>query len=140
MSDVLWVRGVEAELPRLIEFAENFACRCGLPDPERARLLVVLEELFTNAVRYGYPDAASDGRIEVALAAKRGRIQIDFSDDGAPFDPLAERSPELDRPPAERPLGGLGLHIMRSLVDEARYRRDGGRNRLTLVRRLARDG
>ncbi len=140
MNAVFWARGVEADLPRLVEFAEKFACRCGLPDPERARLSIILEELFTNAVRYGYPGGASEGRIEVALAAEPGRIEIDFSDDGAPFDPLAERSPEFDVAPTERPVGGLGLHILRSLVDEARYRREGGRNRLTLVRKPARCG
>jgi len=138
MNAAFWVRGVDADLPRLIEFAEKFASGCGLPEPERARLLIILEELFTNVIRYGYPDGASAGRIEVALAAQPGRIEIDFSDDGAPFDPLAERSPEIDLPSAERPVGGLGLHILRSLVHEARYRRARGRNRLTLVRKLTR--
>jgi serine/threonine-protein kinase RsbW len=140
MNAVLGLRGIGGELPRLVEFAEKFAGRCGLPDAERARLLIILEELFTNAIRYGYPEGASNGRIKVALATKAGQIEIDFSDDGQPFDALAQGSPELDRHPAERPIGGLGLHIVRSLVDEARYRRDSGRNRLTLVRNLTRCG
>jgi len=140
MKAVLGLRAVEAELPRLVEFAEKFSCRGGLPAPERARLLIVLEELFTNTVRYGYSVGASGGRIEVALAATPGRIEIDFSDDGAPFDPLAQGSPDFDRPPADRPVGGLGLHLLRSLVDGARYRREGGRNHLSLVCKLDRPG
>ncbi len=87
-----------------MEFAEKFAGRCGLPGAERARLLIILEELFTNAVRYGYPDGAADGRIKVALRDQAGRIEIDFSDDGRPFDPLAQSSPRI-RPslePSER--------------------------------------
>jgi serine/threonine-protein kinase RsbW len=138
MNAVLGLRGVDVEFRRLVEFAEEFARRCHLPDPERARLLIILEELFTNAVRHGYPDGAQEGRIEVALAAKPGHIEIAFSDDGEPFDPLTQVSPDFGQPPAERPAGGLGLHILRSLVDEARYRREAGRNHLALVRNLAR--
>jgi serine/threonine-protein kinase RsbW len=140
MRSVLRLSGVEAELRRLLEFAEKFAGRCGLPDNERARLLIVLEELFTNTVRYGYADDASDGRIEVALALKAGQIEIDFTDDAQPFDPLAQGAPEFGPPLGERTVGGLGLHIVRSLVDAACYRRDCGRNRLSLVRKLTRPG
>jgi serine/threonine-protein kinase RsbW len=133
------LRGNAIEFPRLIGFAEDFARRCGLPETERARLLIILEELFTNAVRYGYP-AEAPGRIEVALSAKPERIEIEFSDDGQPFDPLAHRAGPGDQPAAERPEGGLGLEIVRGLVDKARYRRHGGRNCLALVRRIASPG
>jgi len=140
MNAALRLCGVEAELPRLMEFAEKFAGRCGLPGSERARLLIILEELFTNALHYGYPHGAAQAKIKVALTAQPGRIEIDFSDDGRPFDPLAQSSPQLDQAPADRPEGGLGLHILRSLVDEASYRRTGGRNHLTLIRNLLGSG
>ncbi|MFZ3235730.1 MAG: ATP-binding protein [Stellaceae bacterium] len=136
MDAVLGLRGLDGELPRLIEFAEKFAGGCGLPDTERARLLIILEELFTNAVRYGLWRQASAGRIRVALAARPGRIEIEFSDDGEAFDPLAQSMPDFDLPADQRPVGGLGLLILRSLVDEARYRRQDGRNHLALVRHL----
>ena len=99
---------------------------------------MILEELFTNAVNYGYPEgAAATGRIEIGLAVKKGRLEIRFSDDGRPFDPLSHTPPDLDRVPADRPLGGLGLHLLRSLVDDARYRRDRHGNHLALIRNLA---
>ena len=138
MKRVLELHASAAALPRLVAFAESFAAGCGLPSPETSRLLLILEELFTNVVRYGYPKDARPGRIAVALAAGPGRIEIDFSDDGESFDPLAHPASRLDRPPAERPPGGLGLHILRALADEARYRRAGGRNHLALVRYLPR--
>lgn len=136
MKSLLRLRAVDAEFARLVEFAEDFAGRCSLPDPERSRLLIILEELFTNAVRYGCPAGAPEGVIEIALAAKPGHIKIDFSDGGIPFDPLAQDAPEFDRPLSGRPEGRLGLHIVRELVHEAWYRRERGRNRLTLVRNL----
>lgn len=140
MERILELGASAAALPRLIAFGERFAASCGLPPPETSRLLLILEELFTNAVRYGYPKGAPIGRIAVALAAAPGRIEIDFSDDGEPFDPLAQPGPRLDRPPGERAPGGLGLHILRALADEARYRRAAGRNHLALVRYLPRRG
>jgi anti-sigma regulatory factor (Ser/Thr protein kinase) len=140
MNAALWLNGVEADFPHLIEFAEEFADRCELPAGERARLLIILEELFTNAVSYGCPNGRAPIQIAIALAAKPGRIKIDFSDDGRPFDPLAQQEPEFGGPPAGRAEGGLGLHILRSLADEARYRYADGRNRLTLIRKLPRAG
>jgi anti-sigma regulatory factor (Ser/Thr protein kinase) len=137
MKASLGLRSDGAELGRLVGFAEEFAQCHGLPEAERARLLVILEELFTNAVNYGYPEgAAATGRIEIGLAVKKGRLEIHFSDDGRPFDPLSHTPPDLDRAAADRPLGGLGLHLLRSFVDDARYRRDRGRNHLALIRNL----
>ena len=141
MKASLGLRGDGAELGRLLGFAEEFARRQSLPEAERSRLLIILEELFTNTVKYGYPEgAAAAGRIEVGLAVTRGRLEIHFSDNGRPFDPLSHAPSGLDRPSAERPLGGLGLQLLRSLVDEARYRRERGRNCLALVRNLGAPG
>jgi serine/threonine-protein kinase RsbW len=123
-----------AGLPRLIDFVEDFARRHDLPQFERSRLLLVLEELFTNVVKYGHAEDAVATTIGITLALKGGELTIEFSDDGPPFDPLIAASPDLERPIADRPIGGLGLHILRSLVDHARYRREGDRNHLVLRR------
>ncbi len=135
LRQTIVLAGTASEFPRLVGFAEDFARRCGLPQGERARLLIILEELFTNTVRYGYPADAPRGRVEVALAARPGQIEIDFSDDGLAFDPLSYR-PDKNRGAGELAPGGHGLEIVRGLVDRARYRREGGRNRLALMRRL----
>jgi serine/threonine-protein kinase RsbW len=136
MKDVLGVRAAASEFSRLIAFAEEFAGRCRLAEAEKSRLLIILEELFTNTVDYGYPGGGGHGRIEVALAAKPGRLEIDFCDDAIPFDPLAQELREIDPIAGLRRIGGEGLRIVRSLVHEVRYSRQGGRNRLALVRRL----
>jgi serine/threonine-protein kinase RsbW len=131
---------VEAvEIARLIDFVERFARRYDLPEIEQSRLLLILEELFTNAVKYGRFGNPAAATIDVALALSSGTVTIEFSDSGPPFDPLVAAPPDLDLPIADRPIGGLGLHIIRSLVDEARYRREGDRNHLVLVRALAPD-
>ena len=131
------LRAEHAELAPLQAFADAFAHECGLPDDERSRLLVILDELFANALTHGHRPHSAGGNISIALGWRTGRLRISFVDDGPPFDPLAFGAPDLDAAGAERPIGGLGLHIVRSLVDQARYRREGGRNHLRLVRHVA---
>jgi serine/threonine-protein kinase RsbW len=124
------------ELARLQAFAVEFAHQGGLPDDERSRLLIILDELFTNAVTHGRAPRSAGGTIAVALGWRAGRLRISFVDDGRPFDPLAFRGPDLEEATEERGIGGLGIHIVRSLVHQARYRREGHRNHLHLVRRI----
>jgi len=131
------LRSEASELTRLEAFAEAFARDRGLADEERARLLVILEELFTNVVTHGYGGEFEAYSVAVALDWRRGRLTINFVDDGPPFDPLAHSAPDLDAPAEQRPIGGLGIAIVRALVDRARYCRQGQRNHLHLVRRLA---
>jgi anti-sigma regulatory factor (Ser/Thr protein kinase) len=119
----------------LIEFATNFAARHGFPDVELRRLLVILDELFSNIVRYGYP---TDGRglITICLAYAPDKLEIIVKDDGMPFDPLSMAGPNLDLPAAQRSNGGLGIHLVRGLVDDVRYLRQTDFNRLVLTRLL----
>jgi anti-sigma regulatory factor (Ser/Thr protein kinase) len=138
MRAVLTLRPEKAELSRLVQFATEFADRNQLPAEELSRLLLILDELFSNVVRHGYEGAAANGTVEVTLSVARGRLGIEIADDGRPFDPLAAPVPDLDLPASERQPGGLGIHFVRKLVDEARYVRRGRRNRLTLSRRIVR--
>ena len=137
MRSSINLRGEASELIRLEAFAEAFARDRGLADEERARLLVILEELFTNVVTHGYGGEIEACSVAVALDWRRGRLTINFVDDGPPFDPLAHSAPDLDAPAEQRPIGGLGIAIVRALVDRARYCRQDHRNHLYLVRRLA---
>ncbi|HEX5327066.1 MAG TPA: ATP-binding protein [Acetobacteraceae bacterium] len=123
-----------AQIGRLLGFAEDFAARCEIAPGDRAWLLIILEELFVNAIDHGYGGCAS-GRIDVALRQRGDRTRIHFSDDAPAFDPLGRQSPDLDLPASERPIGGLGLHLLHSGVDRASYRRHAGRNHVVLVRR-----
>ena len=136
------LRNDNADLVRLSEFASEFTLRHKLAGEDSARLQIILDELFSNVVKYGYEGAAAEGRaqghIEVALSLEADRLIIEFVDDGCPFDPLTSPPPDLDRPVEERLIGGVGIAIVLALVDEVDYRRDGNRNRLTLGRTLLR--
>jgi serine/threonine-protein kinase RsbW len=136
MKVLITLRAEHAELTRLQAIADEFTHECALPDDERWRLLIILEELFTNAVTHGAGLHAPVGCITVALRWSRCRLRISFIDDGPLFDPLAFHEPDLTKAPEDRTIGGLGIHIVRTLVHQARYRREGSCNRLHLVRRI----
>jgi anti-sigma regulatory factor (Ser/Thr protein kinase) len=126
----------DAEHTRLQAFVEAFAHECGLPDDERSRILLILEELFINAVTHGHGPHSAGGNITVALRRRTGRVWISFIDDGPPFDPLAFGAQDLVSAGEERRIGGLCINIVLSLVHQARYRRKVGRNHLHLVPRI----
>lgn len=134
MGASITLRGNSAEFERLEAFADAFAQDHGLLSDELARLCLILEELFTNAATHGRGSCGAIVTITVALGWQDGRLAIDFLDDGQPFDPLGLPAPDLDAAAEERTIGGLGVHIVRSLVEETRYSREGGRNHLHLVR------
>ena len=116
-------------------FVAEFVSTHALAAEEQARILIVLEELLTNAAKYGYRNRAA-GNAEVALQIDATHLTIEFIDDGDPFDPLATPPPDLDAPLEERNLGGLGIHIVKALADEVRYVRFEGRNVVRFRRRV----
>jgi serine/threonine-protein kinase RsbW len=120
-------------------FVGTFAAEHGLAPDEEARTLIVLEELLTNLSHYGYPGQyEGEGIAEVTLELEGNRLTIDLIDNGRAFDPLAAAPPKLDQPVANRPVGGLGLFLVRKLADEAQYIRRDGRNVVRLRRRVSR--
>jgi serine/threonine-protein kinase RsbW len=115
-------------------FATQFAAANGLGAAVEARLALVVEELVTNLAKYGYPDAPR-GSATLRLGLENAQLTLEMIDDGQAFDPLTAPPPDLDLPAEERPVGGLGLHLVRSLAVAAHYRRSDGRNQLTLTLR-----
>jgi serine/threonine-protein kinase RsbW len=99
-------------------------------------LRLVAEEVLTNLAKYGHDDDAEHWA-RVALTLAPGEVTLEFTDDGRPFDPLAAPPPDFAAPAEARPEGGLGIHLVRSLVDAAEYVRRGSENVLTLRKRVS---
>ena len=97
---------------------------------------LTIEELVTNCIKYGYSDA-HEHIVEIVFSVVDGVLTIDVTDDGHPFNPLDAPGPDLSIAPEKRPIGGLGLHLLRELSDEQRYERRDGTNRLTLTKRMS---
>ncbi|MGO9452918.1 MAG: ATP-binding protein [Candidatus Binataceae bacterium] len=137
MQSRLTVRADADALRRVSDFVGEFTQRHRIDAADHARVAIILEELLTNLLKYGYTDRPEPGAAEVALELEVDILSIEFADDGRPFDPLAEPPPAFDESVESRPIGKIGLEIVRALTDEASYRREDDRNILRMVRRVA---
>jgi anti-sigma regulatory factor (Ser/Thr protein kinase) len=131
------VRADSAAMRQVDDFVGAFVREHGMAADEASRILILLEELLTNLMKYGYPDRAEPGQAEIVLALDGSRLEIEFIDDGCAFDPFAGPPPNLDEPLEARQVGGLGLHLLRSLSDDAHYERRNNTNVIRLSRVIA---
>jgi anti-sigma regulatory factor (Ser/Thr protein kinase) len=129
----LTVRPDLSEIGRIAEQVEAFCEERGLGPAVAHAVNLSLDELLTNTISYGYDDA-SGHVIDIELAADSGRLTIVLRDDARAFDPTGVPEPDVDADLEDRALGGLGVHFVRSLMDEVRYQRTDGHNLLTLTK------
>ena len=115
----------------LSRMVEEFGDANRLPHPKIYMINLALDELITNSVTYGF-DGVADPKIEVTVRIDGDTLVLTTLDNGRRFDPTASESPDLDAPVEERPIGGLGLHIVKTVADRVVYKFEDGRNRLTL--------
>ena len=111
---------------------EEFLDRRGVPIKAVRQLLVALDELLNNIVSYSYPEPG-EHEIGVTVAVLKNQVRVTVQDDGVPFNPLARPAPDTDASLEDRELGGLGIHLVRDMLDDVHYERRGSRNVLTLV-------
>jgi serine/threonine-protein kinase RsbW len=127
-----------AELSRVAEAIDEYCAAQAIPAGNAFKLNIALEELLTNTISYGYGD---DRRHEIALdIAREGEtLIIELSDDARPYDPLNAPPPDLDSAIEDRRIGGLGVHLVKTLMDDVRYAYRDGRNHVTLRKKIADD-
>lgn len=122
---------VVEELPAIID---RLASRHDIDPAICSRINLALEELLVNAVSYAYPPGVKG---EITLTSRHdnesGYLIFELSDCGAPFDSTAAPEPDIGLQADERPIGGLGIHLARTLSDTMTYRRADGRNILTIT-------
>ena len=99
-----------------------------------ARLAV--EELVTNCIKYAYDDTLEHW-IRVGIVLSGTGLEVSIEDDGHPFDPRSLPAPDTDLPVEDRPIGGLGIHLLRNLFDVLDYSRVDGQNRVVLRKRAS---
>ena len=125
-----------AELRRLAAQIEDFGRTCGLDRESVLKLNLVLEELTANIIVHGYR-GEGEHFIHIRLELMNQDLRVQIEDEAEPFDPLQQKMPDIDRPLDKRPIGGLGILFVRQLIDELDYRRERGRNILTMKQRIA---
>ncbi len=137
-EDTLTLDSDLEELERLRAFIDGFCDRKSVPEDTHYHLSIALEELVVNAIKHGACEPL-EGAIRLAMRMDGDVLRIILSDTGTPFDPLQAPPPDLTQNVLCRPVGGLGIHLVRCLIPGIRYERQGDRNYLYLTKPVERD-
>jgi anti-sigma regulatory factor (Ser/Thr protein kinase) len=130
----LTIRSIPEELEKVTGFIGTCGARVGLRNREILDSQISADEACSNAIAYAYP--GTTGQIRVVCETTAGWFSITVTDDGVPFDPLAAPEPDLDASLDSTSLGGLGIHLIRTLMDEVTYERRGTQNVLTMRKKV----
>ena len=120
------------EVPMLGEWMEVTGEQLGLPMAAVFQLNLALEEAFVNVVDYAYP-GKNGMPVQLNMDGKGETLIFTLIDEGEPFDPTTLEAPDTSLPAEERPIGGLGVFLVKQIMDEVRYERQGNRNILTMT-------
>lgn len=133
----LIVAPAEADaLPSVVEQLEEFFDEHDLPLKAANQALMCLDEVFANIAEHAYSAPAFENTIGIEAVIDGDQLVMTVSDQGRAFDPLGKDAPDVTLALEDRPIGGLGIHLVRNIMDEVRYERINGENRLTLIKRL----
>jgi anti-sigma regulatory factor (Ser/Thr protein kinase) len=125
-----------AGIPRLNQWVEDVLTAEGLGPAPILNTTLAIEEAVVNVITHAFAGVPPPHRIALSLAVAPGRLRVELSDNGRGFEPASAAPPDLTSPLAERGPGGLGLHLIRTMMDRVEYRRDAGENRLVLEKAL----
>ena len=118
------------------EKVRAFCAQHGLTEEVSFEVHLALDELLTNTIDYGYDDD-NEHRIDLLLRLESDTLTVEIADDGRAFDPLQAAEPDLGTSIEDRARGGLGIYLVRKMMDSVAYRRQDGRNVVTLTKSVA---
>lgn len=133
----LLVEPLVSEIPRLIDWVSARCGECGVAAEIGFKMTLALEEAVMNVITHAFEGLGSPHRIIVRLDITPAMLAAEVVDNGHPFDPTAAPDPDLSLPIEQRHPGGLGIHLMRGMMDRLEYRRSEGHNILRLEKARA---
>jgi serine/threonine-protein kinase RsbW len=120
-----------SELETLCQHLNKFGQTSGLSEACITDINICLDELFTNIVSYGFVDDL-EHVVRFAINLEDCVLKLNIEDDGIPFNPIEQKDPEIPADLIDVRIGGLGIHIVRKLMDNFRDKRERGKNKMTL--------
>lgn len=118
---------------KLMEFVRSQASSAGFNASVVGKVALAAEEALVNVINYAYGGGEGDLELQADTSAP-GTLQLKLIDSGAPFDPLQKEDPDITAPAEQRPIGGLGIFMVKQIMDSVTYERIGERNVLTMVK------
>jgi serine/threonine-protein kinase RsbW len=120
-----------SEIRRLVEELATFGRDNALPSEMMNDIRLVVEEIVTNIISYGYDDGKVHW-IDLRVELKSGQVTVRIKDDGKPFDPTTDFKPDIETPFENRRIGGMGIYLIQKLMDEIHYEYENGNNVLVI--------
>jgi anti-sigma regulatory factor (Ser/Thr protein kinase) len=121
------------KLPEVLDKLDTNLLAAGCPEDARTQLAVAVEEIFVNIANYAYPGKA--GAATINIKADAHKATICFADSGIAYDPLQKEDPNIEQAAEDRPIGGLGIFLVKEMSDEVLYERRDDMNILTIVKK-----
>lgn len=133
-TKTLVLRNDISELNRLVEFLEMMEEEWRFSPALTTQLNLVLEEALSNVIFYAF-EPGSENEIRCNFILKENELTIVLTDGGKPYDPTLKEDPDINLPAEDRPVGGLGIFLIKQIMDEVSYCRKDDQNHLTMVKR-----
>ena len=122
-----------AEIETLMKEIVKYCHENDVDDAACFDVQLALDEMISNTIKYGYEDQGIH-KIQVRVGVQNQKLLLEIEDDARAFNPLEAPAPNLSLPAEERPIGGLGIYLMRAVMDQIDYKRTGTKNILRMTR------
>jgi sigma-B regulation protein RsbU (phosphoserine phosphatase) len=123
------------QVPQLADFVDMVCEEVGMDMAIAIQMNLAMEEAVVNVMDYAYP-AGTVGDVTIEAESDDDQLQFTIIDNGTPFDPTAKEEVDTTLSAEERPIGGLGIHLVRQLMDSINYERIDEKNILTLRKKI----
>ena len=113
-------------LDDVLGFVENAVRDAEISPKQQNNIMIAVEEIFVNIASYAYP--SGDGDVTICAEGGPDSVIVEFQDSGIPYDPLSKSDPDVSLSAEDREIGGLGIYMVKKLMDSVKYRHEDGRN------------
>ena len=131
----LVLRNETKELERMAEEVSAWCRANDISESAEFQVNLTLDEIVSNVIRHGWKDGG-EHQLDVRIFLLEDELRLEVEDDATPFNPLEAPPPDISSPLEERPIGGLGVHLVRQIMDELAYRRLDGKNLLVMKMKI----
>ena len=125
----LWIEAKTENLDAVLQFVSEQLEASDCPVKSQTQIAIAVEEIFVNIAYYAYRPETGGVLIRVAVGDE---VVVEFEDEGKPYDPLEQDDPDISAVAEEREIGGLGVFMVKNIMDAVEYRREGDKNILLI--------
>lgn len=123
-------------IEKVTEFVSTFLEEVSAPIKTQTQIDIAIDELFGNIAHYAYGGGEGEVTVKLESSSQPPRVSITFIDEGTPYNPLEKDDPDITLSAEEREIGGLGIFMVKKMMDEMTYKYEDSKNILTIIKNL----